>query len=147
MSPGKGRFFDKRFDVQKKENIDVNALETLPFDYPQGNTTVTIGTKEFTSVCPWSGLPDTAELLITYIPDKKLVEMKSLKYYLLSFRNVGILQEHAANRILKDLSALLKPKLMEIEARFESRGGLNTIVRASYSARKARLPRSKRRSL
>lgn len=127
------KYLEKRFDILSENNIDEPVLETLEFGYPESGTTVTIGTKEFTSVCPWTGLPDTAELRITYIPDKTLVEMKSLKYYLLSFRNVGILQEHAVNRILNDLKKLLNPKHMEIEARFESRGGLDTLVRVSYN--------------
>lgn len=129
------KYSKKRFDVLTEKNIDLSVLETLDFDYNSSanNSTVTIKTKEFTSVCPWTGLPDTAELLITYVPYKKLVEMKSLKYYLLSFRNVGILQEHAVNRILNDLSRLLKPKYMEIEARFEARGGLDTRVKVAYS--------------
>ncbi|MHB1546255.1 MAG: preQ(1) synthase [bacterium] len=130
------KYSDKRFDILSENNIDVGVLETLDFQYQGGETVVTIGTKEFTSVCPWTGLPDTAELFITYSPSKKLVEMKSLKYYLLSFRNVGILQEHAVNRIIKDLSKILKPEFMEIEARFESRGGLNTVVKVKYEKEK-----------
>lgn len=128
-------YLKKRFDILSEDNIDFGILETIDFKYPTGNTILTIRTKEFTSVCPWTGLPDTAELLITYIPFKKLVEMKSLKYYLLSFRNVGILQEHAVNRIINDLSNLLKPKSMEVEARFESRGGLDTVVKALYQSK------------
>jgi 7-cyano-7-deazaguanine reductase len=116
------KYLNKRFDILDEKNIDVEILETLDFRYKGSGTAVTISTKEFTSVCPWTGLPDTAEIFITYIPSKKLVEMKSLKYYLLSFRNVGILQEHAVNRIINDLSGLLKPEFMEVTAKFESRG-------------------------
>ncbi len=130
------KYINKRFDILSEKNIDADVLETLDFQYRGSGTLVTIGTKEFTSVCPWTGLPDTAELLITYLPSKKLVEMKSLKYYLLSFRNVGILQEHAVNRIIKDLSKILKPEFMEVEAKFESRGGLNTVVKVKYEKEK-----------
>ena len=126
------KYINKRFDILSEKNIEADVIETLDFQYRGSGTLVTIGTKEFTSVCPWTGLPDTAELLITYLPSKKLVEMKSLKYYLLSFRNVGILQEHAVNRIIKDLSKILKPEFIEVEAKFESRGGLNTIVKVKY---------------
>jgi len=126
------KYINKRFDVLTEKNIDTGVLETLDFQYRGSGTLVTVSTKEFTSVCPWTGLPDTAELSITYLPSKKLVEMKSLKYYLLSYRNVGILQEHAVNRIIKDLSKLLKPEFMEVEAKFESRGGLNTVVKVKY---------------
>ena len=132
------KYINKRFDILPEKNIDADVLETLDFEYRGSGTLVTIGTKEFTSVCPWTGLPDTAELLITYLPSKKLVEMKSLKYYLLSFRNVGILQEHAVNRIIKDLSKILKPEFMEVEAKFESRGGLNTVVKVKYEKEKPR---------
>jgi len=128
------KYKEKRFDIKTEASIDVKVLETIPFDYPKSGTEVNIGTKEFTSVCPWSGLPDTAELNIKYIPNSSLVEMKSLKYYLLSFRNIGILQEHAVNRILNDLTDLLKPQYMEIEAKFESRGGLDTIVKVKYNS-------------
>ena len=132
----KDKYLKKRFDVLTEDNIDLDILETMDFEYPASDTSVTIRTKEFASVCPWTGLPDTAEVLITYIPFKKLVEMKSLKYYLLSFRNVGILQEHAVNRIINDLSKLLKPKSMEVEARFESRGGLDTVVKTVYKSKR-----------
>ncbi len=134
----KDKYSNKRFDVLSEENVDFDVLETMDFNYHASvnDTTITIKTQEFTSVCPWTGLPDTAELLITYIPSKKLVEMKSLKYYILSFRNVGILQEHAVNKILDDLSNLLQPKSMEVEARFESRGGLSTIVKTVYRKNK-----------
>ncbi|HEU5139670.1 MAG TPA: preQ(1) synthase, partial [Bacillales bacterium] len=96
-----------RFDTQSEEVILVDILETIPYEYPGKATDVTIPTSEFTSVCPWSGLPDYADMRIRYIPNEHLVEMKSLKYYLTSFRNVGIYQEHATNRILEDLVALL----------------------------------------
>jgi 7-cyano-7-deazaguanine reductase len=136
------KYLNKRFDILDEKNIDVDVLETLDFRYKGSGTAVTISTKEFTSVCPWTGLPDTAEIFITYIPSKKLVEMKSLKYYLLSFRNVGILQEHAVNRIINDLTGLLKPEFMEVTAKFESRGGLDTLVKVKYEKRK---PENKRK--
>jgi 7-cyano-7-deazaguanine reductase len=128
------KYKEKRFDIKTEDSVDVKVLETIPFGYPLSQTKVSITTKEFTSVCPWSGLPDTAELNITYTPKNHLVEMKSLKYYLLSFRNIGILQEHAVNRILNDLAKLLEPKNMEVEAKFESRGGLDTVVKVEYNA-------------
>ncbi|MHB1664123.1 MAG: preQ(1) synthase [bacterium] len=128
------KYKEKRFDIKTEDSVDVKVLETIPFGYPLSQTQVSITTKEFTSVCPWSGLPDTAELNITYTPNSHLVEMKSLKYYLLSFRNIGILQEHAVNRILNDLAKLLEPKNMEVKAKFESRGGLDTVVKVEYNA-------------
>ena len=121
-----------RYDVEDTAAIDTEVLETLPFDYPGTATEVVYETEEFTSVCPWSGLPDFGRLVITYQPRELLVELKSLKYYLTSFRNVGILQEHAVNRILEDLVRLLRPGSMVVEAWFNERGGLRTDVRAKH---------------
>ena len=122
----------KRFDVEKEDTIDVAVLEAIPFDYPGSATEVVYETDEFTAVCPWTGLPDFANLVITYLPDSSLVELKSLKYYLTSYRNVGILQEHAVNRILKDLVELLKPVSMTIEAEYRERGGIKTKATARW---------------
>lgn len=122
----------ERYDLYGEEAVEPGVLETLEYGYPQRRTLVEIRTEEFTSVCPWTGLPDFAELYIRYVPRRLLVEMKALKMYLLSFRQVGILQEHAANRILGDLVALLDPVEMEIEARFRNRGGLETVVKVRH---------------
>ena len=73
------------------------------YDYPEQDSVIDIDTEEFTALCPWTGLPDYGTLEISYVPDRSCLELKSLKYYLMSFRDVGIVQEHAANRILKDL--------------------------------------------
>jgi 7-cyano-7-deazaguanine reductase len=83
-------------------------------------------------VCPWTGLPDFATLIIKYTPADNLVELKSLKYYLTTYRNVGILQEAAVNRILKDLVQLLSPVSMVVEAYFKERGGIRTDAIAKY---------------
>jgi 7-cyano-7-deazaguanine reductase len=125
------RYSQKRFDVDTQDVIDVAILESIPFEYPESKTEVVYETEEFTSVCPWTGLPDFAKLTITYTPKKSLVELKSLKYYLTSFRNVGILQEHAINRILGDLVNLLAPASMRIDAIYRERGGI--LTRASVS--------------
>jgi len=130
------KYASRRFDTNTEETIDSEVLETIPFEYPDSNTEVVYDTDEFTSVCPWTGLPDFANLVIRYVPRSKLVELKSLKYYLTSFRNVGILQEHTVNRILKDLVALLKPVSMSIEADFGERGGIRTKATASYPEEK-----------
>lgn len=121
-----------RFDIQDESVILVDILETIPYEYPGKDIEVTIPTSEFTSVCPWSGLPDFAEIKMTYVPAEKLVEMKSLKFYLTSYRNVGIYQEHATQRILDELVALVEPKKMRIEAIWNARGGLGTTVIAEY---------------
>ena len=126
------RYSDKRYDVEDYSSIDTDILEHIPFEYPGSSSEVAYETGEFTSVCPWTGLPDFGKLIITYRPSNRLVELKSLKYYLTSFRNIGILQEHAVNQILNDLVALLEPESMTIEAFFNDRGGLSTQVKASY---------------
>ena len=126
------KYASKRFDIQQEDDIDVAVLEAVPFAYPDSATEVVYETDEFTFVCPWTGLPDFARLVIRYVPHNSLVELKSLKYYLTSYRNVGILQEHAVNRILQDLVQLLQPASMVIEAEYKERGGLKTKVVARY---------------
>ncbi|MBI2916830.1 MAG: NADPH-dependent 7-cyano-7-deazaguanine reductase QueF [Chloroflexi bacterium] len=126
------KYLLRRFDTQNEEAIDTSILESIPFDYPGSNTEVVYETDEFTSVCPWTGLPDFAHLIIRYFPDRSLVELKSLKYYLTSFRNVGILQEHAVNRIQRDLVSLLDPCSLEVEASYNERGGMRTRATARY---------------
>ena len=126
------KYASRRYDVEESNRIDTEVLEHIPFDYAGSATDVIYETEEFTSVCPWTGLPDFGRLVITYQPRNRLVELKSLKYYLTSYRNVGILQEHAVNRILEDLMALLEPESMLVEAWFNERGGLRTHARAHY---------------
>jgi 7-cyano-7-deazaguanine reductase len=126
------KYASRRFDAQAEEAIDVGVLEAIPFGYPGSGTEVVYETEEFTAVCPWTGLPDFARLVIRYVPQDKLVELKSLKYYLTSFRNVGILQEHAVNRILNDLVALLEPVSMTVEAEYRERGGIKGKVVVSW---------------
>jgi 7-cyano-7-deazaguanine reductase len=126
------KFTLRRFDTQKEDAIDFAVLESIPFEYPGSPTEVVYETDEFTAVCPWTGLPDFARLTIRYTPDRLLVELKSLKYYLTSFRNVGILQEHAVNRIMHDLAHLLRPVSLVIEADYRERGGIKTKAVARY---------------
>jgi len=94
---------DRRFDIAGYDAIDTAALETFPYEYPGRDVAVDIETDEFTAVCPWSGLPDFGTVKIRYLPGGKILELRSLKYYLLSYRNVGIYQEHAVTRMLDDL--------------------------------------------
>ena len=126
------KYVGRRFDIQTEEAIDVDVLEAIPFDYAGSATEVLYETDEFTCVCPWTGLPDFARLIIRYIPDHSLMELKSLKYYLTSYRNVGILQEHTVNRILQDLVELVKPVSMVVEADYKERGGLKSKAVAKY---------------
>ncbi len=122
----------RRFDTQAEDAIDTEVLEWIPFRYPGSATEVVYDTDEFTTVCPWTGLPDFAKLVVLYVPKDRLVELKSLKYYLNSFRNVGILQEHAVNRILNDLVELLRPESMSVEGDYRERGGIRSNVIARW---------------
>ena len=130
------KYSSRRFDTQQEEAIDLAVLETTPFDYPDSATEVIYETDEFTFVCPWTGLPDFARLVVGYVPHHSLVELKSLKYYLTSYRNIGILQEHAVNRILQDLVQLLQPVSMVVEAEYRERGGIKTKAVARYEREK-----------
>ncbi len=126
------KYASKRYDIDTETAIDVAVLEAIPFGFPESATEVVYETEEFTFVCPWTGLPDFARLVIGYVPERSLIELKSLKYYLTSFRNVGILQEHAVNRILQDLVSLLAPASMTVEAEYRERGGMKTRATAKY---------------
>ena len=128
----KDKYDSRRFDIQQEDAIDVDMLEAIPFEYPESATEVIYETDEFTTVCPWTGLPDFGRLTVRYAPQDSLVELKSFKYYLTSFRNVGILQEHVVNRILNDLVALLKPVSMAVEAEYRERGGIKGRAVARY---------------
>jgi len=93
---------------------------------------IVTSTEEFTSVCPFSGLPDFAKVTIRYIPNRFCLELRSLKYYLLSYRDVGIWYEHLVNRMLEDLVFACQPKRMLVEIECNPRGGLASIVTAHY---------------
>ena len=106
------------------EHIDAGVLETFGYDGPAQE--IITQTNEFSAVCPYSGLPDYARLTITYQPDRKCVELKSLKYYVTGFRNVGIFQEHATGRIAEDLFRLLEPRSLTVRTVYNVRGGFET---------------------
>lgn len=127
---------DRRYDTQGIKTIDTNVLETFSYEYPGKDLTINIDTDEFTAVCPFSGLPDFALIKINYIPDKLCIELRSLKYYLMSYRNVGIYQEHAVNRILEDLVVSCKPKWMQVLADYKIRGGVHTVTSVEYHKKK-----------
>ena len=126
------KYSERRFDSETEQRIDTGILETIRFEYPGSNTDIVYETGEFTCVCPWTGLPDFGKLIIRYNPDQTLIELKSLKYYLSSFRNVGIIQEHAVNRVLRDLVGLIKPVSMSVTAEYNERGGIRSRAEAVY---------------
>jgi len=129
------RGLDRRYDVEPLDAIDVDVLETVPYEYPGRVVVIDIDTDEFTAVCPFSGLPDFATIRVHYVPRKQLIELRSYKYYLLSYRNVGIYQEHAVNRILDDLVRCCRPKWMQVVADYTIRGGVHTVASVEWGKR------------
>ncbi len=123
---------DRRYDVESAESINPDVLDSFPYEYAGKDVTINIETDEFTAVCPWSGLPDFGTVKVNYIPNKLLIELRSLKYYVLSYRNVGIYQEHAAHRILDDLAGCCKPKWMQVILDYKIRGGVHTLATVEY---------------
>ena len=123
---------DRRIEEGPEPGIDSAILMSFDYEPSRGESEVRIETDEFTAVCPWTGLPDYGTLSITYEPDELCIELKSLKYYLLSYRDVGIVQESAANRILDDLVGACEPRRIEVVLDYKVRGGLHTIVTARY---------------
>ena len=109
-----------------------STLETFPNPRPEREFEILIECPEFTSVCPKTGLPDFGTIRITYVPGDRCVELKSLKYYLISFRDKGIFYESATNQILDDLVARIEPRRMTVVGDFSVRGGITTMVTASY---------------
>ena len=105
---------EQTIDVFGEEVIDSGCLLAVDYEYPEQESEIIIDTDEFTAVCPWTGRPDQGKLIIKYVPFKKLMELKSVKYYLLSYRQVGIVQEHAANRMLRDLVSTCSPLMMNL---------------------------------
>ncbi len=110
-------------DFEGEERIGTRLLETFAYEGPR--QTVRYETREFSAVCPYSGLPDYAFLSVEYVPEGSVVELKSLKYYIVSFRNVGIFQENATKRIYSDLWALLKPQSLCVKTIYNTRGGID----------------------
>ena len=123
---------EQTIDVFGEEVIDSGCLLAFDYEYPEQESEIIIDTDEFTAVCPWTGLPDQGKLIIKYVPFKKLMELKSVKYYLLSYRQVGIVQEHAANKILQDLVALCEPRKLSLTLDYNVRGGLHTEITVEY---------------
>jgi 7-cyano-7-deazaguanine reductase len=115
----------------------IEKLETFPNHHRQRNYTVTLRTEEFTCLCPATGQPDFAKLAIQYIPEEKILESKSLKLYLWSFRNRGVFHEHVTNVILDDLVKALNPRWCKVTADFGVRGGISITVEAEYKKKDA----------
>lgn len=122
----------RTFDFAGVEAVTPEVLETFPYEYRGRRAEVVIATDEWSCVCPFSGLPDFGTLTVRYVPGEACLELKSVKYYLTSFRSVGIYQEHAANRILDDLVQACRPAEMEVTLDYRLRGGIHTVVTVRY---------------
>ncbi len=107
-------------------------LDTFENPYPKRDYLIKHVAPEFTSLCPVTGQPDFATMILEYIPDKLCVELKSYKFYLQSYRNDGIYFESVTNRILEDLVEVLQPRYMKLTAKFNVRGGISSVIEAEY---------------
>lgn len=113
-------------------DLELPELETFENKYSDRNYEVRMEIPEFSCVCPLTGLPDFATVVIRYAPDRRCVELKSLKLYVTAFRDVGIFHEHVANRILDDFVRAVDPLSAQLEAVFNPRGGITTTVRVEH---------------
>ena len=136
--PSQFKPLDRRYDIQDLGFIDATVLDVFPYEYAGNDLIIDIETDEFTAVCPWSGLPDYGTIRINYIPNRMCIELRSLKYYLLSYRSVGIYQEHVVNRVLIDLVRCCKPKWMQVSADYNIRGGVHTVTSVEWGKRNRR---------
>src|SRR6476620_5821250 len=122
-------------DIQSTPRAEMNlvSLDTFAYEFPGSEIKINFGITEFTAICPFSDFPDFATIRIEYVPNERCIELKSLKLYINSFRNVKIFHEHVINIILEDFVAACDPLRVEIEGDFHVRGNIKTIVRASYT--------------
>ena len=125
-------------DEHARAGIDARlpAIETFPNQFP--GYTIELSLPEFTSVCPKTGLPDHGTLTLQYEPDKLCLELKSLKMYMLAYRNLGIFQENAVNRFLRDVVTAVRPHSATVTGEFQPRGGIYTRITATWSKKRAR---------
>ena len=119
------------FFSMKKNNPSYKDLDVVPNEYTQRKYEINISIPEFNAVCPKTGLPDFGTIYIDYAPNKHIVELKSLKLYIVKFRNLGIFHEHVINKILEDFSKVCNPHSIEVRGDFNPRGGIKTTVSAN----------------
>lgn len=119
-----------------------HELEAVPNPEPDRSYSIDIEIPEFTCVCPRTGLPDFATIRIHYIPGKSIVELKSLKYYILNYRNMGIFHEAVTNKILDDIKAAVLPREIEVVGDFHPRGGIKSVITACWPEKSGRAKNS-----
>jgi len=117
-------------------DAELPEIETFPNQFP--GYTIEIDMPEFTSVCPRTGLPDHGTITLEYVPDKLCLELKSLKMYMIAYRDLGIFQENAVNRFLKDIVSAAKPVSATVTGDFRPRGGVHSKITATWSKKRGR---------
>ena len=121
-----------KIESTPREEMNLFPLDTFAYEYPGREIKIKFEIPEFTAICPFSDFPDFAVILLEYVPNEHCVELKSLKLYINSFRNVKIFHEHVINVILEDFVAACDPLSVEIEGDFHVRGNIKTVVRGKY---------------
>ncbi|MBU0571486.1 MAG: preQ(1) synthase [Candidatus Omnitrophica bacterium] len=116
------------------KDLKFGEIDVWENKYPEKDYVVRLSTREFTCICPKTGLPDFARIYIEYSPNKLCIELKSFKEYLTAYRDIGIFHEHAVNRILDDIVRSCAPRKMRVKGIFNVRGGITTSVEAEYSS-------------
>jgi 7-cyano-7-deazaguanine reductase len=129
-----GQSNQKGLDIRStpREEMKLYPLDTFPYEFPGSEIKINFEIPEFTCICPFSDFPDFATIRVEYVPNVRCIELKSLKLYINSFRDVKIFHEHAINVILEDLVQACDPLSVEIEGDFNVRGNIKTTVRAKY---------------
>jgi 7-cyano-7-deazaguanine reductase len=125
----KSSYEDLQRDIR---SLKTPSIEVWKNQYPDKECIVNLQTDEFTCICPKTGLPDFAKIVIQYMPNRVCVELKSFKMYLIFYRNIGIFHEHLTNKILEDFVKASKPRYAKIEVEMKTRGGINTTVSVEY---------------
>ncbi len=116
-----------------REEMELFPLDTFKYDYVGREIWIDFEIPEFTAICPFSDFPDFAVIKLKYVPNERCIELKSLKLYINSFREIKVFHEHVINIILEDFIKACDPSKVEIEGDFHVRGNIKTVVRASYS--------------
>ena len=125
-------------ETHAKAGLDEKMPEIEVWENQFPGYEIQITFPEFTSVCPKTGLPDHGTITITYVPDKWCLELKSLKMYMLAYRNIGIFQENSVNRFLRDIVKAVKPVRISVEGEFTPRGGVYSRITADWSGKRGR---------
>jgi len=125
----KSKYEDLQSEIKTWQTPQIELFANV---YDDRDYEIKMSVNEFTCICPKTGLPDFATLVLTYVPDKMCLEMKSFKEYLLAYRNKGIFHENVVNRVLDDIVSASKPRRARLEGIFNSRGGIQTTVIRKY---------------